>query len=102
MELRPGLRLRSQVCATEVVVVRGAGDIDLRCGGQPMIFATTPADPVHSKPTASEAQTRIGKRYISPAQASLEVLCTKPGTGALAVGDSQLIIKEPKPLPSSD
>jgi hypothetical protein len=86
MELRPGLRLRSQVCATEVIVVRGAGDIDLRCGGQPMIFATTPADPVHSK----------------PAQASLEVPCTKPGTGALAVGDSQLIIKEPKPLPSSD
>ena len=38
-----GLRLRSQVCATEVIVVRGAGDIDLRCGGQPMIFATTPA-----------------------------------------------------------
>ena len=34
--LKPGTRLRSVTCDTEVIVVRGAGDADLRCGGEPI------------------------------------------------------------------
>jgi hypothetical protein len=32
----------------------------------------------------------------------LEVLCTKPGTGAFVVDGRQLTIKAPKALPASD
>jgi hypothetical protein len=32
----------------------------------------------------------------------LEVLCTKPGDGALSLVDAPLQLKEAKPLPSSD
>src|SRR5436190_22999442 len=38
MKLSPGSRLRSPVCDTEVIFVRsGDEDIDLRCGGQPIV-----------------------------------------------------------------
>ena len=34
MDLKPGTRLASAVCETEVVVVKApAADVDLRCGG---------------------------------------------------------------------
>ena len=38
MPLKSGQRLRSQVCTTEVIVVRvPADDITLSCGGAPMV-----------------------------------------------------------------
>ena len=43
----------------------------------------------------------MGKRYVNPEE-TLELLCTKPGTGSLGVGDTLLEIKESKPLPASD
>jgi hypothetical protein len=101
MELKPGTRLRSQVCATEVIVVKApAGDVDLACGGAPMV-------PIDAAPgTGSVADghrggTLLGKRYADEA-AGLEVLCTKGGEGALSVGSTPLPVKEAKPLPSSD
>ena len=45
--------------------------------------------------------TQIGKRYVDEA-GTLELLCTKPGEGSLALGEEQLSLKEAKPLPSSD
>ena len=39
---KPGARLRSVTCATEVVVVKGAGEVDLRCGGEPMVPVDEP------------------------------------------------------------
>ena len=51
-------------------------------------------------PAASEG-TQIGKRYVDEA-GTLELLCTKPGEGSLAVGGTALQIKGAKPLPSSD
>ena len=36
MELKPGLRLESATDDTNVVVVKGKGEFDLRCGGAPM------------------------------------------------------------------
>ena len=43
----------------------------------------------------------MGKRYADES-GSLELLCTKPGTGALSVADDLLSVKGAKPLPSSD
>jgi hypothetical protein len=43
----------------------------------------------------------MGKRYTNEA-GDIEVLCTKPGEGGLAVGGTALEIKGAKPLPSSD
>ena len=39
MQLRPGVRLESATCDTQVVVVKAPKDnpdVDLRCGGEPM------------------------------------------------------------------
>jgi hypothetical protein len=103
VELKPGLRLRSQVCATEVIVVRlPATEIDLRCGGQSMVpVGTEVADP---QPPAAGLDTgsQLGKRYTSESDDALEILVTKSGTGTLADGDEILVLKEAKPLPSSD
>ena len=33
------------------------------------------------------------------ADGKLELLCTKPGKGSLALGDAPLALKEAKPLP---
>ena len=45
--------------------------------------------------------TLLGKRYVNEA-GELELLCTKPGDGSLAVAGEALVLKEAKPLPSSD
>ena len=98
---KPGVRLRSVTCSTEVVVVKGGGDeVDLRCGGEPMV-------PVGQDATAGEPAapfdegTLVGKRYVTDDE-SIEVLCTKPGAGSLSLGDTALLVKGAKPLPSSD
>jgi|SRR2546429_7189326 len=102
MRLTPGSRLRSPVCDTEVIVVRpGDEDIDLRCGGQPMVpLGEEPPARLPLEPAFAEG-TAIGKRYTNET-AELEILCTKPGAGSLSIGDEILVLKEAKPLPSSD
>jgi hypothetical protein len=102
MPLKAGSRLKSAVCETEVIAVRAPGvDVDLRCGGSPMIEfeAERPAGAVISPDF--EGGTLLGKRYADEA-AGIEVLCTKPGAGSLSVGDVLVPLKEAKPLPASD
>ena len=41
VELKPGARFQSTVCSTEVIVVKGAGEVDLTCGGAPMVASGT-------------------------------------------------------------
>ena len=36
-DMKPGSRFASNVCTTEVIVVKGVGEADLRCGGSPML-----------------------------------------------------------------
>jgi hypothetical protein len=101
MELRPGLRLESATCDTQVVVVRlpAGADLDIRCGGAPMRELGSGGDRV---PVTFEGEaTQLGKRYESE-ELGLELLCTAGGEGALSVGDQPLLIKGAKPLPSSD
>jgi hypothetical protein len=100
MELKPGARLRSAVCSTEVVVVRAA-PVELSCGGRPMVPADGAGvgDPVQDAARADG--TLLGKRYADP-ESGLEVLCTKAGKGSLTLGDAPLQVKDARPLPSSD
>jgi hypothetical protein len=102
MLLKPGTRLRSTVCTTEIIVVRApAEDVELGCGGSPVI-------PIGEEPPAGGAldpafagPTKLGKRYAD-AEGGLELLCTKGGDGALSLAGQPLPEKDAKPLPASD
>lgn len=98
--LKPGARYRSQVCTTEVIVVRPA-DITLHCGGHPMVELGAEADPALALDPAAATGSPVGKRYTDAAGA-LEVLVTKAGEGGLSDGAALLVAKDAKPLPSSD
>lgn len=100
-ELKPGMRLKSAVCTTEVIVVKTpGGEVDLTCGGIAMLAATDTADKVAGNADAMGG-TALGKRYVNEDE-SLEILCTKAGEGSLGVGATLLALKEAKPLPASD
>ena len=101
-QVKAGGRMRSAVCTTEVMVIQAPpGEIDIACGGAPMVELGT--DPPAGQTISPEAKagTQIGKRYVNEA-GDLELLCTKPGDGSLAVGGVALTVKGAKPLPSSD
>jgi len=101
-QIKTGSRMRSQVCATEVMVIGApAGDMEVTCGGAPMIdMSGTPADGL-SIADGADGGTVLGKRYTNEA-ADLELLCTKPGEGSLGANGETLSLKEAKALPSSD
>ncbi len=44
---------------------------------------------------------QLGKRYVCE-QCGGEVLCTKPGKGAVTCCGQEMKIKQAKPLPSAD
>ena len=101
MDLKPGTRLRSQVCSTEVIVVRPPGQaVDLCCGGAPMVPV---GDVTEEQPldAAHGGGTLLGKRYTDDAS-GIELLCTKAGAGSLSLGSTPITVKDAKPLPSSD
>ena len=100
-QYKPGVRLHSAVCTTEVVVIAApAGDIVLSCGGALLLEEGEEAVAGATLENTGEG-TQLGKRYTDEA-AELELLCVKPGEGALAANNVALIIKGAKPLPSSD
>ncbi len=104
MDLTPGTKLASVVCATEVIIVRPPGAaVDVECGGAVMVAADDAPDEAAraSLDATHAAGTMLGKRYVHE-DSGLELLCTKPGEGSLAVGGTALPLKEAKPLPSSD
>jgi hypothetical protein len=99
--IKNGTRLQSQVCDTQVIVVKSADSLDdVRCGGQPMVpmgsdrLASAAPDPAFSDGNA------MGKRYVD--ETGAEVLVTKAGAGTLSIGTTALALKEAKPLPASD
>jgi hypothetical protein len=99
---KAGLRLSSVVCDTEVIVIKAPReDLDLRCGGQPMVELADSSDRSGAPAAPHDTGTLIGKRYAL-ADPAVEVLCTKPGSGSLSIGDDPLPAKEAAPLPSSD
>ncbi|GAA1970668.1 hypothetical protein GCM10009798_34280 [Nocardioides panacihumi] len=100
--LKSGARLKSQVCDTQVIIVRaGSAEGTLSCGGAPMIdLGGAPGDGLSLAPEAAGG-TAIGKRYVDEAD-TIEVLATKGGAGSLALDGVPLAVKSAKPLPSSD
>lgn len=101
--LKPGLRLRSVTCTTEVIVVRSPPTPigEVRCGGMPMVEQRQAEyDAAAPMPEFSQG-TELGKRYAHP-EVQLEMLCTKAGAGSLSVDQIALQRMDAKPLPSSD
>lgn len=96
--MKPGTKLKSAVCDTEVMVVRAA-DAVIECGGLPMA-EDRPAERKPVNPAFAEG-TRIGKRYVNAA-GTVELLCVKPGQGSLSIAGETLKVKDAKPLPASD
>ncbi len=101
MVLRPGVRLKSTVCETEVVAVKAEADLAVSCGGSPMVDANDPTEVAGPPADGFADGTQIGKRYTDD-EGAIELLCVKPGAGTLGVGGKALIIKGSKPLPASD
>ena len=97
--MKPGTKLKSAVDDTEVMVIKGSGDIVVTCGGAPM-GEDKPA-PAEIDPAFAGEGAKIGKRYVDEA-GTVELLCVKPGKAPLAIGGVVLGIKDAKPLPSSD
>lgn len=97
--MKAGMKLKSAVCDTEVLVVKVPAAGVLACGGAPMV-AERAAEKGVIDPAFAET-TKMGKRYTD-ATATLEVLCIKPGAGSLSLDGVALHLKDAKPLPSSD
>jgi hypothetical protein len=96
--VKPGTKLKSTVCDTEVMIIR-CGDGTIECGGSVMAEAKPEA---LAEISASHANgSLMGKRYVDAA-GTFELLCVKPGKGSLSVDGTAMIIKEAKPLPASD
>jgi hypothetical protein len=102
MKLRPGQKLHSAVSDAQVVVVRApADDVDVACGGVAMVEDGQPAGGAAALDASLGDGPLLGKRYADEAL-GLELLCTRPGDGALAANGPVLPLKGAKPLPSSD
>lgn len=99
--IKTGTRLKSQVCDTEVIVIKiGGGLDDLRAGGAPMAEIGTEVASGAELDPAFSGGTVMGKRYVDDSGA--ELLVTKAGAGSLSIGDVPLTLKEANPLPASD
>lgn len=99
--IKNGTRLKSQVCDTQVIVVRTSESLDdLRAGGVPMIPLGAEKSPDAKLDPAFADGNAMGKRYVDDTGA--EVLVTKAGKGTLTIGTTPLALKEAKPLPASD
>ena len=97
--MKPGTKLKSAVCDTEVMVIKAGRPASLACGGAPMVDER-PAERGAIDPAFAEG-TKTGKRY-QDAEGALELLCVKAGKGSLSADGVALQTKDAKPLPASD
>ena len=103
VQLKPGQRLRSQVCTTEVIIVRAPRAVlELACGGKPMVDIAEPVAADATPAPGLDTGSDLGKRYTAPEDESVEVLVTVAGAGTLSAGSTPLVLRATKPLPSSD
>jgi hypothetical protein len=102
VELKPGTRWTSQVCETEIVIVRaGSGSCSLECGGHPMVpVGVAPAPGLELDPAFSDG-AMMGKRFADSVT-GVELLVTRSGSGSVALDGVAMEVKLAKPLPSSD
>jgi len=101
MILKPGTRVHSTSCNTEIVVVRARdSEVNLRCGGTSMSSATS-KERLGEPKEAFASGTLLGKRYET-SDSTLELLCVQGGAGTLSIGEVPLQQKGPRKLPASD
>ena len=99
MKLKAGQSLVSAVDDTTVIAIRTPdADVTVTCGG--VVMTDTAGDKQAADPSQQDG-TLIGKRYADE-ELGIELLCTKAGSGTLAVNGTPLPLKESKPLPASD
>lgn len=102
MKLTVGKTLASAVDGAAFIVVRGTdAEVELTCGGLPMYDPRAGERPVGEPDAGLLGGSLIGKRYIDEAE-DVELLCTKPGGGTIAINGTPLQLREAKPLPASD
>lgn len=102
MTLKPGARLLSAVCATEMIAVKvPAGEIEITIGGSAPLLSAADRDASGSVADGHGGGASMGKRYVDAAN-TVELLCTKAGDGLPAVDGELLELKDAKPLPASD
>jgi hypothetical protein len=101
VKFRAGQQLVSAVDSTAVIVIRASADEGtLTCGGVPMTAPGEVATAAEPDPSLMGG-TQIGKRYVDEAD-TIQVLCTKAGSGTLSLDGKPLLIQAAKPLPASD
>jgi len=101
VKFRAGQQLVSAVDSTTVIIIRAPeAECTLTCGGVAMANVGEPAASAAADPSLLGG-TQIGKRYVDEAD-TIQVLCTKAGTGTLALDGKPLAIQAAKPLPASD
>lgn len=99
--IKSGARLESQVCETQVIVVRATEALgELRCGGSPMVPIGEKNGNGGGIDPEFAGGSALGKRYVH--ETGAEILVTKPGDGTLTVDGIPLQLKQAKALPSSD
>ncbi|NNC39032.1 MAG: hypothetical protein HKO02_16385 [Hyphomonadaceae bacterium] len=97
---KPGTKLSSTVCKTQIMVLRApAEELTITCGGAPMQVGDP--EELGSLDSAQANGTLVGKRYTDEAE-SMEFLCTRGGEGSVSVAGYSIDIKAAKKLPSSD
>lgn len=102
MALKPGTKLFGKACTTEVMVIKApAGEAEVSIGGHPAVASAAERDAGASVADGADGGTLVGKRYVDEGN-TIELLCTKPGAGSLALNGAPLAPKDAKPLPSSD
>ena len=96
---KPGMKLSSAVCKTQIMVLRvPVEELDITCGGAPMQVG----DPAElGAMSGDNSGTLVGKRYTDEGE-TMEFLCTRGGDGSVAVAGYTIDIKAAKKLPSSD
>ena len=100
--VKPGTRLFSAVCTTEMIAVKApAGEVDVTIGGVPPVSSAGERDEGGSVVDGFGGGALMGKRYVDQSD-SIELLCTKAGDGVPAIDGALLSLKEAKPLPASD
>lgn len=100
--LKPGTRLFSAVCSTEMIAVKApAGEVELTIGGAPPVTDVAQRSGSTSVADGHGGGTSLGKRYVDAVD-TIELLCTKAGDGVPALDGQPLSIKETKALPASD
>lgn len=101
LTLKPGIRLHSAVCTTELITLKAPDvGVELTIGG------VAPVEDADGQEGRSVVEGHgggalIGKRYVDDDD-TIELLCTKGGDGVPALSGQLMALKEAKPLPASD